>query len=108
MAEQHRFQIRVVGEGKPRVSGVLAFVLPQALDLASTTSYVVSIRPAGLSPDGFLRFRRNSDGLDARYERNVNKPLTPATHKIPAWCEQAISMSRELGRKVTWQPQNPT
>jgi hypothetical protein len=95
-----RFQLKVVGEGKVRARGELAFVLPQALDLVSKSAYVVSISEIVPAPPGVLRLWRGDRGIHARYIPNLN--LT--TNKPdPAWLGSIDNLSGTLGRTVTWQ-----
>lgn len=102
MAEQQQFRLRVVGAEGNRVKGVLGMVVPQALDLAATTAYTASISEAKEHPRGSLHLRRTDDGIQATWHRNVNLHTAPA--EPPAWVGKALTLSRELGRSVTWQP----
>jgi hypothetical protein len=95
-----RFQFKVLGEGKVRARGELAFVLPQALDLVSKTAYVASISEVMPAPPGVLRLWRGKSGIEARYIQNLN-----LTHSKPdpAWLGSIDNLSGTLGRTITWQ-----
>jgi hypothetical protein len=95
-----RFQFTVIGEGKVRARGELAFVLPQALDLVSRTAYVAGISEADPTPPGVLRLWSDRDSIQALYTINPNRPNTSSS---PAWLASVPNLSRALGRTVTWQ-----
>ncbi len=98
-----RYQIKVVGEGRPRVKGVLAFVAAQALDLISRSTYVVSISEATPVPAGVMRLHSTPDGVIGVWQANPNH-IHPQAGP-PSWCNTVINMSVELGKKITWQQQ---
>jgi hypothetical protein len=97
-----RFVFKVVGEGKVRARGELAFVLPQALDLVSKTSYTASVSEA-LPNQGVLHLKRTEQGIEAQYQFNPN-PALPMPETPPAWLQVAGHLSTTLGKQVTWAP----
>lgn len=99
-----RFQMKVIGEDKVRARGELAFVLPQALDLVSRSSYTASITEATHPPRGALRLRRTDNGdIEASYTNNPGFPAM-AKGRPPAWLDSVETLSGTLGRTITWQP----
>ena len=95
-----RFQMKVLGEGKVRARGELAFVLPQALDLVTKTAYVAGISEADPVPPGVLRLWSDRGQILARY--TVNPNLTNSKQD-PAWLGSIDNLSTTLGRTITWQ-----
>lgn len=95
-----RFRMKIIGEDKVRASGELAFVLPQALDLVSKSSYVASITEAITPPRGALHLRRTDNGdIEAQYHVN---PTLPGKAAKPSWLGSVGNLSEQLGRNITW------
>ena len=104
MAQHYEF--RVVGEGEVRARGVLAFVLPQALDLLTRyPKYKVGLSEATSKRDpsrGVLRLHCLADKtFQAYYEPNTNLPNAGTS---PAWIQQVPKMSTSLGKEIRWRP----
>ena len=99
-----RFEMLVIGEGRVRARGELAFVLPQALDLVGRSSYTVSIRES-VAPKGSLRLRgRDGQVVEADYEP---MPGLPAAGRQPSWLASVPNLSASLGRSITWRTTSP-
>jgi hypothetical protein len=98
-----RYKFMVSGEGKVRARGELAFVLPQALDLVTRSSYVATITEDEQVPPGMLRLRgAGENNVEAQYDPNPNRSQrTP-----PSWLGTITTLSASLGRNITWQPQS--
>lgn len=97
-----QFQYTVLGEGKVRAKGELAFVLPQVLDLVSKSSYTASITEVRPSARGALRLKRTGNG-------DIQAHYTPNAHVLngdpsPSWLGAISNLSAQLGRTITWQP----
>jgi hypothetical protein len=98
-----RYKFKVSGEDKVRARGELAFVLPQALDLVTKTSYTATISEDDTIPPGMVRLRgAGRNEVEAHYEQNPNGPGRSTTK--PAWLDTITTLSASLGRIITWQP----
>jgi hypothetical protein len=95
-----KFHFKVMGEGMVRARGELAFVLPQALDLVSKSSYVACLTEVAQVPAGVVRLRRSGEGIEAHYVPNINL-IVPKPE--PVWLSSITSLSQTLGRTITWQ-----